>query len=54
MTQNYFCDAFLKNQKYLREMFLRRLRDITERTSFLRYAQDDLKMSHKRHLFETS
>ena len=33
-------------------MFLRRLRQVTEKTSFLRYARDVLKMSHKRHLFE--
>ena len=41
----------MKNHKYLREMFLRRLNDVTEYTSFLRYAQDVLKTSHKRHLF---
>ena len=51
ITRNHFCDVFLKNQKYLREMFLRRLRDVTEKTSFLRYARDVLKTSHKRHLF---
>ena len=43
---------FLINHKYLQEMFLRRLRQVTEKTSFLRYARDVLKMSHKRHLFE--
>ena len=43
--------TYLENQKYLREMFLRRLRDVTEKTSFLRYARDVLKTSHKRHLF---
>ena len=56
--QNYFCDMFLENQKYLWEVFLRRLRDVTEKTSFLRYARDVLNTSHKRHyfwdVFETS
>ena len=51
ITRNHFCDGFLENQKYLREMFLRRLRDATEKTSFLRYVRDVLKTSHKRHLF---
>ena len=51
ITRNHFCDIFLENQKYLREMFLRRLRDVTEKTSFLRYVRDVLKTSHKRHLF---
>ena len=51
ITRNHFCDGFLENQKYLREMFLRRLRDVTEKTSFLRYVRDVLKTSHKRHLF---
>ena len=49
--RNHFCDIFLKNQKNLQEMFMRRLRDVTERTSFLRYAPRVLKTSHKRHLF---
>ena len=51
ITRNHFCDIFLENQKYLREMFLRRLRDVTEKTSFLRHARDVLKTSHKRNLF---
>ena len=51
IKRNHFCDIFLENQKYLREMFLRRLRDVTEKTSFLRYARDVLKTSHKIHLF---
>ena len=51
ITRNHFCDIFLENQKYLREMFLRRLRGVTEKTSFLRYARDVLKTLHKRHLF---
>ena len=45
-------DVFLKNQKYLSEMFLRRLGDVTEKTSFLRYARDVLKKSHKRNFFK--
>ena len=32
-------------------MFLRRFIDVTEKTSFLRYARDVLKTSRKRHLF---
>ena len=51
VTRNQFCDIFLENQKYLREMFLRRLRDVMEKTSFLRYAGEVLKTWHKRHLF---
>ena len=51
ITRNHFCDASLENQKYLREMFLRRLRDVTGKTSFLRYARDVLKTSHKKRLF---
>ena len=47
ITRNHFCDLFLENQKYLREMFLRRLRDVTKKTSFLRYARDMLQTSHK-------
>ena len=46
-----FCGVFLKNHRYLREMFLRRLRDVTEKTSFLRYVWDVLKTSYKRLLF---
>ena len=46
-----FCGVFLKNHKYLREMFLRRLRKVTNKTSFLRYARDVLKTSHKIHVF---
>ena len=52
IAQNYFCGVFLKNYKYLREMFLIHLRVIIEKTSFLRYARDVLKTSQKRHLFE--
>ena len=33
-------------------MILRRLRDVTEKTSFLRFARDVLKTSGKRHPFE--
>ena len=51
ITRNYFCGVFLKNHKYLWEMFLRRLRDVTEKKSFSRHARDVLKTSHKRHLF---
>ena len=51
ITPNHFCDVFLKNQKYLREMFLRRLREVTEKTSFLTYARDVLETSHKRRPF---
>ena len=51
ITQSHFCGVFLKNHKYLREMFLRRLREVTEKTSFLRHARDVLKTSHKRYLF---
>ena len=47
-----FVGYFWKKQKYLREMFLRRLRDVAKKTSFLRYARDVLKTSHKRHFFE--
>ena len=46
-----FCGVFLKNHKYLREMFLKRLRDMTEKTSFSRYVWDVLKTSCKRRLF---
>ena len=51
ITRNHFCDGFLENQNYLREMFLRRLRDVTEKTFLLRYVRDVLKTPHKRHLF---
>ena len=58
ITQNHFCGVFSQNHKYLREIFLRCLRDVTEIASFLRYARDVLKTLHKRHLlwdvFETS
>ena len=43
--------VIFEKPKYLREMCLRRLRDVAEKTSFLRYARDILKTSHKRHLF---
>ena len=52
ITQNYFCGLFLKNQKCLRDMFSKRLRLITGKTSFLRYARDVSKTSQKRHRFE--
>ena len=32
ITRNHFRGVFLKNHKYFQEMFLRRLRDITEKT----------------------
>ena len=51
ITRNNFCDVFLKNKKYLREMFLRRLRDVSEKTSFLRCFWDVFKTSQRRHLF---
>ena len=51
ITRKHFCDVYSKNQKYLREMFLRRLREVTEKTSFLRCIWDVLKTSQKRHLF---
>ena len=51
ITRNHFCDVFLEKQKYLRDMFLRRLRDVTKKTSFLRCIWDVLKTSQKRHLF---
>ena len=58
ITQNHFCGLFLKNQKCLREIFLRSLREVAKKRSFLRYAWDVLKTSRKRHLlwdvFETS
>ena len=45
------CGVFLKNHRYLREMFLRHLRDVTEKTPFSRYVWDVLKTSYKRRLF---
>ena len=51
ITRNYFCGVFLKNHKYFQEMFLRRLRDVTEKTYFLRCFSDVLKTSRKSHLF---
>ena len=30
ITRNHFCGVFLKNHKYMREMFLRRVRDVAE------------------------
>ena len=51
ITRNHFCGLFLKNHKYFREMFLRRLIDVTEKTSFLRYSRGALKTSQKRYLF---
>ena len=45
------CRVVLKNHGYLREIFLRRLRDVTEKTSFLRHVWDVLKTSYKRRLF---
>ena len=46
-----FCRVFLKNHRYTREMFLRCLRDVTEKTSFSRHVWDVLKASYKRRLF---
>ena len=43
--------TYLKNQKYLREMFVRRLRDVKGKISFLRCIWDVLKTSQKRYLF---
>ena len=43
------CGLFLKNYRYLREMFLRHLRDVTEKTPFSRYVWDVLKMSYRHH-----
>ena len=51
ITQNHFCRVFLKNHKHLREVFLRRLKDVTKRTSFLRCIWDVLKMSQKSRVF---
>ena len=51
ITRNHFCGLFLKNHKYFREMLLRRLRDVTEKTYFLRCSRDVLKTSQKRYLF---
>ena len=51
ITRNHFCGLFLKNHKYFREMFLRRLIDVTEKTSFLKYSRGALKTSQKRYLF---
>ena len=42
-----FVGVFLKNHKYLREMFLRRLREVTEKTFFL-----DMLETSKRHLIK--
>ena len=50
VTRNYFCGVFFM---FLREMFLRRLRDVTEKTSFLRCFWDVLKTSQKVISFET-
>ena len=46
ITWNQFCGVFLKSDKYLGDIFLRRLWD-----NFLRFVWDLLKMSHKKHLF---
>ena len=51
ITRNHFRGVFLKNHKYFQEMFLRRLRDVTEKTYFLRCFSDVLKTSRKSHLF---
>ena len=45
ITRNHFCEVFLKNHKNLRQMFLKRLRAVTEKTSVLRYDWDVLKTS---------
>ena len=46
-----FCGIFSENHKYSREIFLRRLRDATEKTSFSRFVRDVFKTSCKRRLF---
>ena len=51
ITRNHFCGLYLKNHKHLREMFLRRLKDVTEKSSFLRCIWDVLKTPQKIHLF---
>ena len=51
IKSNHFWGIFLENHKFLREIFLRRLRDFTEQKSFLRYVRDVLKTSQKSHLF---
>ena len=45
-TPNHFCGVFWK----IKNSCERCLRNVTEKTSFLRYSWDVLKMSHKRHL----
>ena len=48
---NPFCGVFLKNHRYLREIFLRHLIYVMEKTSFSSYVWDVLKTSYKRRLF---
>ena len=50
ITRNHFCDVFLKNQKYLRKKFLRRLIDVTERHLFW----DILETPQRRHTKDIS
>ena len=49
--ETIFVGFLKKSHKYLWEMFLRRLRDVMEKTSVLWYTRDVLKTSQKRHLF---
>ena len=60
ITWNRFCGVFLKNQKYSQrrhgkdiffEIYSRRLKDVTQKTSFLRCFWDVLRASQKSHLF---
>ena len=51
ITRNHFCEVFLKNHKNLRQMFLKCLRGVTEKTSVLRYDWDVLKTSQICRLF---
>ena len=55
---NHFCGIFLNSHKYIQDIFLRRIRDVTEQTSFLRYVLDALETLHEKHhywdVFETS
>ena len=54
ITRNHFRGVFLKNHNKLGEIFLRRLGDITENTSFwdmLEISLHKRKTSQKRHLF---
>ena len=50
MTQNNFCGVFLKNHKYLREMFLR-LSEMLRNRHLFEICSRRLKDVHKKHLF---